>query len=62
MNDISSDTEMNIICHCSGTTERQVKEIIDNKIDDLDSISRITGACSGCGGCEASIRELLEAI
>ena len=49
----------NIVCYCSGTTEERIKEIIDCGINDLDRISRKTGACSGCGACETSILELI---
>ncbi|MGZ5007334.1 MAG: (2Fe-2S)-binding protein [Methylobacter sp.] len=48
-----------VICHCSGTTKEQIKELVHNGIDSLDGISRMTGACSGCGACDASILELL---
>ncbi len=59
MNAINSDKKNDVICHCSGTTKRQIKELVNNGIDDLDGISRNTGACSGCGACDASILELL---
>jgi len=44
---------------CSGTTKGQIKALIDNGIDNLDGISRMTGACSGCGACDVSVLELL---
>ncbi|MDD1624752.1 MAG: (2Fe-2S)-binding protein [Methylococcaceae bacterium] len=59
MNDIRPDKNKNVICYCSGTTKEKIKELIDNKITDLDGISRKTGACSGCGACETSISELI---
>ncbi len=40
-------------------TKRQIKELANNGVDNLDGISRMTGACSGCGACDASILELL---
>lgn len=58
MNTINPDKN-DVICHCSGTTKRQIKELVSNGIDDLDGISRNTGACSGCGACDISILELL---
>jgi len=48
-----------VICHCSGTTKKKIKELVDNNINDLDGISRKTGACSGCGACETSILDLI---
>ena len=60
MNDISPDKSIDIICYCSGTTKEKIKALIDNKITDLDGISRKTGACSGCGACETLILELID--
>ncbi|MDP3589541.1 MAG: (2Fe-2S)-binding protein [Methylobacter sp.] len=59
MNDIDPDKKQDVICHCSGTTIGQIKELVNNGIDSLDGISRMTGACSGCGACDASILEFL---
>lgn len=58
MNNINLEKN-DVICHCSGTTERKIKELVNNGIDNLDEISRITGACSGCGACDYLIVELL---
>lgn len=49
-----------IICHCSGTTEEKIKQLIENGLSSLDDISRKTGACLGCGGCEDSVIALLK--
>ncbi|MCK9397336.1 MAG: (2Fe-2S)-binding protein [Methylobacter sp.] len=59
MNDINPNKKQDVICHCSGTTKAQIKELVNNGIDNLDGISRATGACSGCGACDISILELL---
>jgi bacterioferritin-associated ferredoxin len=59
MNDINPDKKQDVVCHCSGTTKRQIKELINNGADTLDEISRMTGACSGCGACDVSVLELL---
>jgi bacterioferritin-associated ferredoxin len=59
MNDITPDKKQDVVCHCSGTTKRQIKELINNGADTLDEISRMTGACSGCGACDVSVLELL---
>ncbi|MFA6052226.1 MAG: (2Fe-2S)-binding protein [Methylobacter sp.] len=59
MNDIRPDQKKDVICYCSGTTKRKIRELIDNGINDLDRISRRTGACSGCGACDTLILELI---
>lgn len=59
MNDARTDKNRGVICHCSGTTKETIKMLIDNNVNDLDGISRKTGACSGCGACEMSILDLI---
>ncbi len=59
MNDSNPNNDEDVICSCSGTTQEKVKQLIESGVDDLDRISRITGACSGCGACDAPIQELL---
>jgi len=59
MNDSYTDRKKDIICGCSGTTTEQIKRLVDNGVDDLDRISRATGACSGCGACDTDILALL---
>lgn len=59
MNDINPDQKQDVICHCSGTTKGQIRELVNNGVDNLDEISRMTGACSGCGACDVSVLELL---
>lgn len=49
------------LCACSGTTERQIKKMLDKGIDDLEGISRATGACSGCGACDTDILAFIAA-
>ncbi|MEF3076787.1 (2Fe-2S)-binding protein [Methylobacter sp. Wu1] len=58
MNDIDLN-DKDFICYCSGTTKEKIKELINNGIDDLDSISKLTGACAGCGSCETAVSELI---
>ncbi|MEN9757207.1 MAG: hypothetical protein RL755_1394 [Pseudomonadota bacterium] len=49
-----------VICYCSGTTKEQIKNLITTKgMNELDLISRATGACSGCGACDVEINYLL---
>lgn len=58
MNNINQEQE--VICCCSGTTKERIITLINNKrAENLDKISRITGACSGCGACDSAILELL---
>ncbi|PHS69023.1 MAG: (2Fe-2S)-binding protein [Methylophaga sp.] len=48
-----------IICDCSGTTKAKILQLIDNGADDIDKISRATGAVSGCGSCDILVADLL---
>lgn len=49
-----------VICSCSGTTKEKIMSLIQSKrAENLDKISRITGACSGCGACDSTILEIL---
>ena len=59
MNNNGSDSKKDIICGCSGTTTAQIKKQIDKGVDDLEGISRATGACSGCGACDTDILALI---
>jgi len=59
MIDAASDTKKNIVCRCSGTTQEQISKLVEHGIDDLESLSRATGACSGCGACDTDIMALL---
>lgn len=59
MNAVRPDKNNDVVCVCSGTTERQIRQLIDEGVSDPDRISRITGAGSGCGSCESTIAELL---
>jgi len=59
MTEIKSTPNPDTICHCSGTTANQIRQLVDEGITNLERLSRITGACSGCGGCEAELLALL---
>jgi bacterioferritin-associated ferredoxin len=48
-----------VICYCSGTTKEQIKTLMAQGINELDTISRETGACSGCGACDVEIINFL---
>jgi bacterioferritin-associated ferredoxin len=59
MNNIKPDNNSDVICYCSGTTQEKIKELIDNGSNNLDVISKKTGACSGCSACETLILQLI---
>ena len=59
MTNHDSDHKKVVICGCSGTTEAQIKKQIDKGVNDLDGISRATGACSGCGACDTEVLALI---
>lgn len=50
-----------VLCYCSGTTRRQIEQLIADGISDPERVSRITGAASGCGGCEYEFEQLFAA-
>jgi len=62
MNEGNICKNLEIICHCSGTTEEAIKALVMNNITDLDEISRKTGVCSGCGSCEYLVLDLISMI
>lgn len=47
------------ICHCSGTTEAKIKELIANEVNTLEEIANETGATTGCGACDYLVLELI---
>ena len=59
MNNNDTDIKNDIICRCSGTTTGQIKKYIDRGVNDLESLSQATGACSGCGACDTDILALI---
>lgn len=61
MNPVRPDKNIDVLCNCSGTTEQQIRQLINEGITDPERLSRITGACSGCGSCEPSLVALLNA-
>ena len=60
MNNNDSDSEKDIICRCSGTTTGQIKKHIDKGVNNLESLSHATGACSGCGACDTDIMAMID--
>jgi len=48
-----------VICHCTETSRAALTDLIQKGFDTLESVSRMTGACSGCGACEMAILELI---
>ncbi|MGZ8946322.1 MAG: (2Fe-2S)-binding protein [Methylococcaceae bacterium] len=48
-----------VIYYCSGITKEQIKTLMVQGINDLEMISRETGACSGCGSCDVTIKDIL---
>jgi bacterioferritin-associated ferredoxin len=56
---MQANQDNDIICHCSGTTEIKIKELLACGSNDLDILSKKTGACSGCGSCEDAILQLI---
>ncbi|MGR9116483.1 MAG: (2Fe-2S)-binding protein [Gammaproteobacteria bacterium] len=59
MKDSKPPQKRDYICHCSGTTQEKIEALIENGADDIDTLSRLTGASLGCGACETAILEFL---
>ena len=52
---------MKSLCHCSGTTRRNIQRLFAQGVD-METISRRTGALSGYGGCEWDIAQYLSEL
>lgn len=50
-----------IVCHCKGTTDRQVRACVRNGAASVGAVSRACGAASSCGGCARAVREIVRA-
>ena len=48
-----------IVCHCNGTTDREIRRAVRNGAGTLREVSRACGAAAGCGGCSEMVRELI---
>ena len=59
-NDKKTESEPQIVCHCSGTTRQKIHELMAKGVDNLDRIADITGAATGCGSCDAEITDILQ--
>lgn len=61
MNTKHTSPEDEVMCHCSGTTRKNIQSLFEQGMD-IDAISRWTGALSGCGGCEWDIADFLKVL
>ncbi len=48
-----------IICHCTGVTDRRIRELVGEGLSTLGQIVRETGAGRSCAPCRDEIRALL---
>ena len=48
-----------IVCHCTATNDRTVREAIAEGADEVDEVTQACGAGSDCGGCRRTIERLL---
>ncbi|MCB9914337.1 MAG: (2Fe-2S)-binding protein [Planctomycetes bacterium] len=48
-----------IVCHCTGATDRDVRQAIASSGGDRTEALRVCGAGGCCGGCKAAVLELL---
>ncbi len=56
---LMSPYEGEIICSCLSIHKRDILKLIENGVDELDTISKETGAGSICGSCQYRILDLL---
>ena len=61
MNTNNDDPDNEVMCYCSGNRRKQIRELFLQG-NDMDAISRRTGALTGCGGCEWDIEVYLEEL
>jgi len=48
-----------VICDCTGTTREKINQLVNQGVNTLDEIERLTGACTGCGACDIEVEKLL---
>ena len=48
-----------VICHCVGVTEGELKQAIHNGADNFAQLVKATQACTQCGSCSLYLHELL---
>lgn len=48
-----------IVCHCTATNDRTVREAIASGADEVTQVTMACGAGSDCGGCHRTIERLL---
>jgi len=59
MNNQHSNSKEDVICHCTGTTQTKIENLLVNDVDTLEKIAYETGATTGCGACEYDISQLI---
>jgi bacterioferritin-associated ferredoxin len=50
-----------IVCHCRGTTDREIRRAVRDGSTSLRDVSARCGAASGCGSCAAAVLEVMAA-
>lgn len=48
-----------IVCHCSGVTDRDIKQLVREGCKTVDDIAERCWATMGCGGCRESVERIL---
>jgi bacterioferritin-associated ferredoxin len=48
-----------IVCHCRGTSDRDIRRAIRCGASNLGEVARVCGAASGCGGCAGTVLEIM---
>jgi len=48
-----------ILCHCTGTSDREIRRLAQEGCADADSVGRRSGAGEACRGCRVAVEEVL---
>ncbi len=48
-----------IVCHCRGTSDREIRRAVRSGAATLPEVARACGAGSACGGCVEAVHEVM---
>ena len=48
------------VCLCKAVTDKQIRDAVDNGVQNIDQLQDSCGAVTGCGRCREVAQELIE--
>lgn len=48
-----------IICHCTATSDRQLRALVEAGVRSVDELADACGAAARCGGCRPMVERVL---